>query len=443
MLERPISRRRMIAGSLVAALTAAALPVTSPHLARAADKITVNFWHSMSGSNQDAINKVVDGFNESQDEYQVVATNQGSYDESTGKFFSMGSEGETPAIIQIGEQNLQSIIDSGMVKPASELVQTYDIDTSDLLDQAINFYTVADAMWAMPFNCSTPVTYYNKGLFDAAGITEFPTTFEGIQEAAKALHDAKPDVIPVGLFTYGYALDQMVTNLGGFTVNNENGRKQRCTEVAYQEQIQTIFTWFNQLKQDGLLQFFGSDRTSTNTAFNKQEIAMYIETSALARSIIDNATDVEVVVAYLPIAEGGQRHGVYAGGGALCTTAGLSKEVERAVAAFYTYATSAEVQSVWAGDTGYYPICKKAYETDQTKEIYEKYPQLKVSSEQLQDSEVSSITAGPLCSQLPQLRTDLQTALESVMNGTDTQEAIDEAAENTNSVIETANMGVA
>lgn len=443
MMDASITRRSLVLGSMAAAIAATAGAVVAPNTAKAADKVTFNLWHSMSGNNQDAINKVVDGFNASQDQYEVVASNQGSYDESTGKFFSLGGGGEAPAIIQIGEQNLKSMIDSNMVKPASDLVDAYDIDTSDLLEQAVNFYTVEDKMWAMPFNCSTPVVYYNKDMFDAAGITEFPTTFEGILDAAKTLHDAKPEVFPVGLFTYGYALDQMVTNLGGFTVNNENGRKERCTEVAYQDQINTIFSWFDQLNKEGLLQFFGSDRTNTNTAFNQQEIALYIETSANARGIIDNAADFEVGVAYLPISDGGERHGVYAGGGALCTVTGLSEDVEKGVAAFYTYSSSADVQSVWAGDTGYYPISQKAYDTDQMKEIYDQYPQLKVSSDQLQASEVSAITAGPLCSQLPQLRTDLQTALESVMNGTDVQEAIDEAADNTNAAIETANMGAA
>ena len=83
---------------------------------------------------------------------------------------------------------------------------------------------------------------------------------------------------------------------------------------------------------------------------------------------------------------------------------------------------------------GYYPISNGAYETQTMLDIYEEYPQLEVSAEQLRSSKVNSITAGPLLSQLPQLRTDLVAALESVFNGGSVEDAIAEAVRSTNAV---------
>ena len=143
-------------------------------------KVQISFWHSMSGNNQEVLDQIVEGFNASQDQYVVVAENQGSYDESTGKFFNMANGAGSAHIIQIGEQNLQSMIDSGMIASISDLIEKYDFDDSDLLEQVVNFYTVNDTLYVMPFNCSSPVVYYNKGVFAAAGYTEFPSTFEGI-----------------------------------------------------------------------------------------------------------------------------------------------------------------------------------------------------------------------------------------------------------------------
>lgn len=54
-------------------------------------KVQISFWHSMSGNNQEVLDKIVEDFNASQDQYVVVAENQGSYDESTGKFFNMAN----------------------------------------------------------------------------------------------------------------------------------------------------------------------------------------------------------------------------------------------------------------------------------------------------------------------------------------------------------------
>ena len=405
-------------------------------------KLQIQFWHSMSGNTQEALDAVVAGFNESQDQYEVVATNQGSYDESTGKFFNMANGDGSAQIIQIGEQNLQSMIDSGMIASVSDLIEKYSFDDSDLLEQEVNFYSVDGNMWAMPFNCSTPVVYYNKTVFDEAGVTEFPTTFEGITEAAQKVAETNDSITPVGMYAYGYALDQMVINMGGYVINNENGRAGRATEVAYQDQITAIYNWIKDLQDQGLLLNYGSDGTNTISGLTQQQVGMFIASSASCRNVIDSATDFEVGVANLPVPEGTEPEGVYGGGGALCVATGLDEEMETGVMEFFKYATSPEVQATWAVSTGYFPICNGAYDTDTLKTSYEEMPQLQVAADQLLNSNVNSITAGPLLSQLPQLRTDLQTALEAVFNGSDVESAVAQAVESTNSAIANANQGV-
>ena len=406
-------------------------------------KLQIQFWHSMSGNTQEALDAVVAGFNESQDQYEVVATNQGTYDESTGKFFNMAGGSDSAHIIQIGEQNLQSMIDSGMIASVSDLIETYSFDDSDLLEQEVNFYTVGEDMWAMPFNCSTPVVYYNKTVFDEAGVTQFPTTFEGITEAAQKVAESNDSITPVGMYAYGYALDQMVINMGGYVINNENGRADRATEVSYQDQITQIYNWIKDLQDQELLLNYGSDGTNTISGFTQQQVGMFIASSASCRNVIDSSTDFEVGVANLPVPEGTEPEGVYGGGGALCVATGLDEDVEAGVMEFLTYATSPEVQATWAVSTGYFPICNGAYETETLTSTYEELPQLQVAADQLLNSNVNSITAGPLLSQLPQLRTDLQTALEAVFNGSDVESAVAQAVESTNSAIASANQGVA
>ena len=403
-------------------------------------KTVILFWNSMDGSRGDALQKVVDGFNAQSDEFEVQSEYQGSYDESTGSFFNMAGGNGAPAIVQIGEQNLQSMIDSGLVANVSDLIAANDFDDSDLLEQAVNFYTYDGAMYAMPFNSSCPVVYFNQDALDAAGVTELPTTFEGLTAAAEQIA-ASGDITPVGLFAYGYAMDQMVTNMGGYVVNNENGRADRCTEVAYQDQIRTLFTWVADLQQKEQLVPYSSEDDAIS-GFSQQQCAIYIDTSATARQIID-AAPFKVSIGFLPVEEGHEAEGIYAGGGALCISAGLSDDVARGVMEFCAYATSPDVQATWAGETGYFPISNGAYETDTLSAVYDEYPQLAVSADQLRNSKVNNITAGPLCSQLPQLRTDLQTAMQSVFNGGDVDEAIEIAVNSTNTAIESANQGVA
>lgn len=407
-----------------------------------ADGVTeVLLWHSMSGNVQEKLNEIVDGFNLSQSEIKVVAENQGTYDESTSKFFNMNGGSGSPAIIQIGEQNLQSMIDSNLIEPMDNLIKDYNYNLEELVPQVVNFYSVNDKLYTMPFNASSPVLYYNADALKSAGVEEIPQTFEAILKSGDNISSENSGMKAFGMHAYGYALDQMVTNLGGFVINNENGRTDRATEVAYQNEITTIFTWISDLIKANQFVNYGSNSQDVVTGFNNGDIAMFVTTSASAAKIVSEAP-FEVGVAYLPYSEGVEPQGVYAGGGALCVTNGLSEEVRKATMEFITYVTSAEVQATWAGGTGYFPINSKAYETETMKGIYAEKPQLKVAADQFLTSKETAATAGPLLSQLPQLRNDLQAAIEEVFNGGDVAKAIDGAIKNTNKAIETANKSI-
>lgn len=63
--------------------------------------------------------------------------------------------------------------------------------------------------------------------------------------------ESNASITPVGMYAYGYALDQMVINMGGYVINNENGRADRATEVAYQDQITQIYNWIKDLQDPG------------------------------------------------------------------------------------------------------------------------------------------------------------------------------------------------
>ena len=401
----------------------------------------VLFWHAMSGNTQTALQKVVDDFNASQSEVHVTMEAQGSYDESISKFLNMNGGSGSPAIIQIGEQNLQAMLDSGLIASVSDLIEEYNYNADQLLPQAVNFYTVDGEMYAMPFNCSSPVLYYNVDALAAAGYDEAPSTFEGILESASAIADANDGMKAFSMPVYGYALDQMVTNMGGLIINNDNGRSERATEVAYQDEMTQIFNWLIRLSDADAFINYGTSSDNVMTGFNQGDIAMFITTSAYAAQIVDSAP-FEVGVSMLPVPEGVEPQGVYAGGGALCVADGLSDEVKAGVMAFLEYATSAEVQAVWAGDTGYFPINTDSYDTQTMTDIYTERPQLKVAADQLLNAKETAATAGPLLSQLSQLRNDLQSAQEMVYNGGDVDEAIASAVDSTNRQIETANRSI-
>lgn len=394
----------------------------------------------MGGERQDALQKIVDEFNASSDKYIVNAQNQGSYDESASKFFDMGNGKGRPSLIQIGEQNLQSMIDSKLVADVNELIKEFDYPAEELVPGVISFYSVDKKMYAMPFNASSPVIYYNVEALEKAGV-EVPTTFQEIIDMSEKIKSANNGMKPFSMTAYGYAIDQMVTNLNGFIVNNDNGRSQRATEVAYMEQAKIIYDFIATLVENGDYINYGRSFENMTAGFLNGDIAMFISTSALAKGIID-ATPFEVGLAYLPTVEGIEPQGVYAGGGAICIANNVEDGEKEGAMEFLKFATGAEIQARWAGDTGYFPINKNSFETETMKSAYSEFPAMKVAADQYLNSKQTKQTAGPLLSQLPQLRNDLQDAMEAVFNGEDVDAALERAAKNTNEKIEAANRSV-
>ena len=123
-------------------------------------------------SGQEALNRIVEEYNTSQDEIQVNAEYQGTYDESLTKFNAVAGTDSAPTMIQTFEIGTMSMINSGQIIPIQEFVDADGYDMSGLEENIINYYSLDGKFYSMPFNSSTPVMYYNKDAFKAAGLTQ-------------------------------------------------------------------------------------------------------------------------------------------------------------------------------------------------------------------------------------------------------------------------------
>src|SRR5699024_3968698 len=80
----------------------------------AQETVELVFWHGMGGNAGEALQRLVDEFNESQDGIIVNAQYQGTYDETLTKLRSSASGSEVGAdIVQVFELGTTFMIDSG------------------------------------------------------------------------------------------------------------------------------------------------------------------------------------------------------------------------------------------------------------------------------------------------------------------------------------------
>lgn len=404
-----------------------------------AGKVSIEFWHAMSGTGQESIDAIVKGFNESQDKYEVKAEFQGSYEESLTKLRGVGGTKDAPAITQVFEVGTKYMIDSGYIEPMQKFIDEDNYDLSQLEENILNYYRVDGELYSMPFNSSTPVMIYNKDAFEAAGLDpeKAPETFaEVIDAAAKLKTD---DMYGFSMLTYGWFFEQLVATQGGLYVNEDNGRSGDATEALFNgPEGLNVFNFLDTMNKAGTFGNFGTNWDDIRSAFATEKVAMYMDSSAGVAGAITNAP-FEVGVAYIPHADEVQRNGVVIGGASLWMSKGIAEEEQEAAWEFMKYMTTPEVQAQWHLDTGYFAINPAAYDEQIVKDKWEEFPQYKVTVDQLQDTVPGLATQGALISVFPESRQQIVTALEELYQGKDPQEVLDKAAEGTNRAMEIAN----
>ena len=147
----------------------------------------------MSGELGKQLEKLATDFNASQSDYRIVPTYKGNYTETvTAAIFAFRSRSQ-PAIVQVNEIATATMMAAkGAIYPVFELMrdQSEPFSPAAYLPAVAGYYSdVAGNMLSFPFNASTPILYYNKDLFRAAGLDPevAPKTWPEVGAAAKRL----------------------------------------------------------------------------------------------------------------------------------------------------------------------------------------------------------------------------------------------------------------
>lgn len=411
----------------------------------AQDPVKVVWWHSMSGELGTVADKLISDFNKAHEDIQVEGVFQGTYDESLNKLkASLGSK-SGPTMIQVYEIGSRFMKDTQAIRPVQDFMDAEAYDISSLEPNIKNYYTFDGKLHSMPFNSSNPILYYNKDAFKAAGLDPEnpPKTYEEVAEAAKALTNGGQTGVSFAI--YGWFMEQFLANQGAELLNNGNGRTSPATasQVNNDAAVKTL-AWWKQMLDDKVLLNLGRKTDDTKKAFAAGQIAMTLDSTASLRGIVSAAEGkFEVGTAFLPKPADGGEGGVIIGGASLWLMNNKSEEEQQAAWEFMKYLAEPQTQAYWHVNTGYFPVTTKAYDEPLVKENLEKYPQFQTAVDQLHQTKANLATQGAVMGVFPEARQLTETAIEEVMNGQKTpQEALDKAAQEISSKIETYNKTV-
>lgn len=411
--------------------------------------VEIVFWHAMAGVNGQGIATMVDNFNKSQTGVHVTAQFQGTYDDELTKLKTAMQGQSGPDVCQVYDIGSRYMIDSGWTIPVQQYIDSDKFDKTKIEPNLLSYYTIDNKLWSMPFNSSTPILYYNKTAFKAAGLDPnvAPKTFKEVEEYAAKLvkKDASGNVTQYGfaMAIYGWFFEQLIAKQGAMYSDNDNGRTAKATAVAFDKNgagLNVLKEWQTLIKS-GNVGNFGRKTDDTKNAFSAGRTAMILESTAALGGLKKAAgTRFEIGTAFLPTLTDSKDGGVIIGGGSLWMIDNKKTDKQKAAWEFIKYMSQPEQQVFWSKTSGYFPTNVGAYDIEEMKTYLKDNPNFQTAANQLHQTPTNYNTQGACIGVFAEARATIETNIEKMLQNKQTPEdTITNAATTINSAIDNYN----
>jgi len=363
---------------------AGALLLAGLSTARAATEI--EFWHAMSGALGERVDEVVKKFNDSQKDYVVKAMAKGTYDEVLNGTIAAYRAKRQPEIVQSNERSFLTMVNSGAIVPTAELMaeQGYNVDWSNFIKPVVSYYAINGKLQAMPFNSSTPILFYNRDHFKAAGFDKPGATWQELEpqlDAIKAKGVSKCAMVLPGDYEWSFLENYSAVNDIPYATRRNGLDGLDATFVFNKGKLVGQVERMKRLVSSGAMQIAGQGVIPVQL-FTSGECSTIIASTA-AHAAVVAAAKFDWSATELPYEQGVTPKNSVIGGAALWTLKGHTPEKYKAVAAFYNFLAQTDTQVWWHQATGYVPVTVAAYEAAKAQGYYDKSPTRAIAVVQL------------------------------------------------------------
>ncbi|MBN2510122.1 MAG: sn-glycerol-3-phosphate ABC transporter substrate-binding protein UgpB [Spirochaetales bacterium] len=437
-------KRLLLAGALMLCLLPLFAGGSQEQVSAQDGPIEIFWWHAMGGKLGEKVDAIAAGFNSSQAVYKLIPVNKGSYAETMTAGIAAFRSGTQPHIMQVFEVGTGSMMAAGKaIVPVYELMKRTGqaFNSADYLSTVTGYYTDPKGnMLSMPFNSSTPILYYNKEAFKAAGLDPErpPKTWAEVEAYSKKL--VASGAVKAG-FTTAWPSWLMIENFSAWhdtpIGTKSNGFEGKDAEFTINNPLvvrhhENLAQW----QKEGLFRY-GGRQGNADALFSSGEVGMIFNSSA-GYAGAKASCDFEFGTGMLPYyddVKGAPRNSII-GGASLWVMGGHSEGEYKGVAQFLAYLSSPEVQADWHQFTGYLPITYAAYDLSKKQGFYQKNPGTETALLQMTLNAPTANSKGLRFGNFVQIRDVFNSAQESIFSGEKSaQEGLDEAVRQGNALL--------
>ncbi len=293
--------------------------------------------------------------------------------------------GQPPALAVMLATDLYDLVNGDYIIPLDDYINAMPDGEAYLNDFFPAFLANSrydGKIWSIPFQRSVVVLYYNKDLFEEAGLQP-PDSWEAWAEAAQKLTVREGDQVTRWGIEYPsgwpyWLFQPLAIGNGQNIVGDDTTVYFNDPRVIEAEQFYIDLSHKYQAMPEGVQSVWGQAPSD----FASGQTAMIVHSSGSLAGILKQA-DFEVGVMPLP----GKEKGTYAtvpGGGNLYILKGAPKEQQDAAWKFIQFLTRPENVADFSINTGYIANRRAAYETQAMQEYLAEVPQAGIIRDALQ-----------------------------------------------------------
>jgi len=321
---------------------------------------------------------VVEKFHSAQSDVTLDYQFQGSYEETAQKLTVALQAKTAPEVSLLSDVWWFKFYLAKAIQPLDELLTAIKVDAGDYVDVLYNEGLRKGKHYWVPFARSTPLFYYNKDVWAAAGLPDRgPETWDELAEWAPKLMKKEGSEIKQAAFAHPGAASYIAWLFQGVVWQFEG---------AYSKPDFTMTMTDPKTVEAGV--FYGDTVNKQGWAVFAKDAQKDFVTGATASVMLSTGSmggvlstaKFKVGTAFLPKKK---QFGCCTGGSGLAILAGLPKEKQEAAMKWIAFATSPEITTFWSKTTGYMPVRKSAVNSAEMQAYFKEIPNFKTAVDQL------------------------------------------------------------
>lgn len=375
--ETPAPEGTTPAGSSPAASAAAstATATTKPSVKPAAE---ITYWSVHPANSKAVEEELIKRFQAANPQIKVKLETAGAnYAEVSQKFNAGLASKQIPDVVMLSDVWWFKYFLAGTIEPMDALIKELKVETSDYQDTLLKDYQFDGKQWGIPFARSTPLFYYNKEKWAAAGLPDRgPKTWDEMDEWGTKLQASAGS----GEYAFTHVKGDSYIAWTFQGIIWQFGGRYSDEKFKMLLDSQAAIDAGNYLRSQVFTRKYANVTAKEEKAdfLAGTSYSMLSSTGGLAGVLKD--AKFPVGTAFYPEKK---QFGCPTGGAGLCIPSSISDEKKLAAMTFVAFITNPENTAYYSQNVGYMPVRKSAVNGPLMAEFFTKYPQFKTAVDQL------------------------------------------------------------